>query len=158
MTNVNTATFERRFDLRGSQVAWITSAEEIGAAVFSLVFGYLGTSMHKGRLISVGAAVFALGSFTMMTPQLFFGMYELGNKPPENCDVAGLVPAYINLAGNRKALFVGDLNISNPSDIYIYISSLDLLGEFAYIVVCLYTTVHFGVYLSSDFCRMRWVD
>ena len=61
INNVNTATLERRFDLSSFQVAWITSVYDIVGAILSVLFGYSGMFVHKGRVLALGAATMGLG-------------------------------------------------------------------------------------------------
>lgn len=90
VNNVNTTTLERRFDLRSTQVAWITSAYDVASAVLGILLGYLVIFFHKGKMLTIGATVMAMGSFIMFLPHLLVGNYELGMAPPlQDCDKFG---------------------------------------------------------------------
>ena len=113
INNVNTSTIERRFDMPSTQVAWITSSYDLTCAVLGIIMGYLAAFYHKGRMLTVGAAVMSLGSFIMFLPHLLAGKYDLGMAPPlENCDRFGIILAnhigFIIIAGksfNKINLF-----------------------------------------------------
>ena len=87
--NINTSTIERRFDMRSSQVAWITSSYDIVGAFLGIVMGYLSGFHHKGRMMTVGAAVMGVGSFIMFLPHVMVGKYELGVAGDSDCDKYG---------------------------------------------------------------------
>ena len=54
-----------------------------------MVFGYLAMFMHMGKLLGVCTLMMAIGSFTMFLPHALSGLYELGPRPPELCDLSG---------------------------------------------------------------------
>jgi organic anion transporter 4A/organic anion transporter 4C len=91
INNVNTTTIERRFDMKSTQVAWITSSYDIASAVLGIVMGYLAAFHHKGRMMTVGAALLSLGSFVMFSPHLFVGNYNHGGGTGDDqCDIYGI--------------------------------------------------------------------
>ena len=76
LTGVNLSTIERRFNMASTQVAWIPSSYDLIGGALAMVIGYMGTYFHKGRIISIAALTFAVGSFIYFLPHLLAGIYE----------------------------------------------------------------------------------
>ena len=55
----------------------------------ALVFGYLGTFIHKGRMIAVSAGCMGCGSFLWILPHFLAGIYEAGAAETDLCDATG---------------------------------------------------------------------
>ena len=89
INNINVSSLERRFDLPSARVAWISSSYDVSAAVACLVFGYLGTFAHKGRILTATALSMSVGAFVMFLPHLLVGNYELGTRTSDECDIHG---------------------------------------------------------------------
>ena len=89
INNVNTATIERRFDMRSSQVAWISSSYDLMGSILGIVMGYMALFFHNSHLMTVGAAAMALGSFVMCLPHLLVGTYDYYAGGIEDCDLYG---------------------------------------------------------------------
>ena len=56
---------------------------------FSLLFGFIGTYSHNGRLIAISCLMMSLGSFVMVIPHAIGGNYQLGPLPIDTCDLGG---------------------------------------------------------------------
>lgn len=89
INNVNTSTIERRFDMRSSQVAWISSSYDLTSAVLGLFMGYLALFISNGKLVTIGALVMALGSLVMVIPHMATGVYEYQSGLKDDCDLYG---------------------------------------------------------------------
>lgn len=92
ITSTNLSTLEKRYDFSSSSAAWIASSHEIGAAIFAILFGYLGINIHKGRLLAISAICMTLGCIVMSLPHFSVGPYHAGpaSTPPPAADVSGM--------------------------------------------------------------------
>ena len=88
INNVNTTSYERRFQLTSSQVGWISSAFDIAAAVFGVIIGFCGNRRHKARILTVAFFVASLGSLCMFLPHFMTGLYQWGQQTAKDqaCD------------------------------------------------------------------------
>ncbi|XP_078467570.1 solute carrier organic anion transporter family member 1C1-like isoform X1 [Lampetra fluviatilis] len=67
---------ERRFSLPSSLAGTIDGGFEMGNLLVVLVVSYLGSRLHRPRLIAVGATVMAVGTFVMALPHFFMEPYN----------------------------------------------------------------------------------
>ena len=89
INNVNTTSYERRFELTSSQVGWISSAFDIAASIFGVVIGFCGNRRHKARILTVAFIVAAFGSLCMFLPHFLTGLYQWGQQTTKGtCDLA----------------------------------------------------------------------
>lgn len=86
INNVNTSTYERRFGLPSSQVGIISSAYDISAGILVLPISYYAIRGHKTKMLAVGVAVMAMGSFLMAIPHFTTDIYEWGQNTTGLCD------------------------------------------------------------------------
>ena len=84
---VNLVAWERLFELRSRQTAWIVSMQDVSAAFSMFLVGYLGQSVHNGRILAMAALIMACGSITMLLPHFLSGPYELGPMPVQTCNL-----------------------------------------------------------------------
>ena len=89
IANVNLATLERRFDLSSSQVAWIPSSYDVCGGVISCIIGYIATFSNKPLMMSISAAIMAVGSFVMFLPHIIVEPYTMGIEVKETCSSSG---------------------------------------------------------------------
>ena len=85
INNVNTTSYERRFQLASSQVAWISSSFDIAAAIFGVIIGFYGNRRHKARILTVAFFVASLGSLCMFLPHFITGLYQWGQTTLDTC-------------------------------------------------------------------------
>lgn len=88
INNVNTTSYERRFQLTSSQVGWISSAFDISAAIFGVVIGFYGNRRHKARILTVAFFIASLGSLCMFLPHFITGPYQWGQEAKDTCSSA----------------------------------------------------------------------
>lgn len=112
ITSVNISTLERRYQLSAWEVAWISGSYDIVAAVFSIIYGYLGTFAHNGKLLTMSAFTMALGSFIFLLPQMIAGEYELGQTVSDLC-IPGGVCLLLNSARNYDVNKHGSILLSS---------------------------------------------
>ena len=80
INNVNTTSYERRFQLKSSQVGWISSSFDISAAIFGIVIGFYGNRRHKPRILAVAFFIASVGSLLMFLPHFITGPYQWGQQ------------------------------------------------------------------------------
>ena len=59
------------------------------AAILGLVFGYLGTFIHKPMVVAVCTFIMGFGNFFMCLPHLLAGNYDIGSLDTELCELSG---------------------------------------------------------------------
>ncbi|XP_064597330.1 solute carrier organic anion transporter family member 4C1-like [Liolophura sinensis] len=106
INNVNTSTYERRFGLPSSQVGIISSAYDISAGILVLPISYYALRGHKTKMLAIGVAVMALGSFLMSIPHFTTDIYHWGQNTTGLCDTA-----------NKTTCAIRDSSLSN----YLYL-------------------------------------
>ena len=57
----------------------------------AVIFGYFGTFMHKGRMLSFGAFIMGIGSLTMALPHFIDGNYQIGVRESELCVISNVI-------------------------------------------------------------------
>eukprot|EP00467_Chlorarachnion_reptans_P007681 CAMPEP_0114517006 /NCGR_PEP_ID=MMETSP0109-20121206/17652_1 /TAXON_ID=29199 /ORGANISM="Chlorarachnion reptans, Strain CCCM449" /LENGTH=790 /DNA_ID=CAMNT_0001697475 /DNA_START=27 /DNA_END=2399 /DNA_ORIENTATION=- len=70
------STLERRYNLSSTEAGMLSSCYDIGVLLLVLIVGYFGTHGHRPRMLSVGLAMIAIGSFIFAMPQLVGGRYS----------------------------------------------------------------------------------
>ncbi|KAJ6666267.1 hypothetical protein lerEdw1_000539 [Lerista edwardsae] len=70
---------ERRFNIPASLVGVISGSFEMGNLLLMAFVSYLGTKLHRPRMIALGCAVMALGCFLMALPHFLMGRYDYGS-------------------------------------------------------------------------------
>jgi organic anion transporter 4A/organic anion transporter 4C len=85
ITNVNTTSIERRFELPSSRVGTISSAYDVSAAILGIIISYFGSGKNKSRMIAASCLVMSLGSFIMALPHFTTGLYQYGQNLAESC-------------------------------------------------------------------------
>ncbi|XP_052777045.1 solute carrier organic anion transporter family member 4C1-like [Mya arenaria] len=85
INNVNTTSYERRFDLTSSSVGWITSSYDISAATCGVVIGFYGSRRRKGRILTLAFILSSLGSTCMYLPHFITPSYEWGQEKAHLC-------------------------------------------------------------------------
>ncbi|XP_066489876.1 solute carrier organic anion transporter family member 1A2-like [Tiliqua scincoides] len=70
---------ERRFNIPASLVGVISGSFEMGNLLLMTFVSYLGTKLHRPRLIALGCAVMALGCFLIALPHFLMGRYDYGS-------------------------------------------------------------------------------
>ncbi|XP_066489875.1 solute carrier organic anion transporter family member 1A2 [Tiliqua scincoides] len=70
---------ERRFNIPASLVGVINGSFEMGNLLLIAFVSYLGTKLHRPRIIALGCAVMALGCFLVALPHFLMGRYEYEN-------------------------------------------------------------------------------
>ena len=88
INNVNTTSYERRFQLASSQVGWISSSFDISAAIFGVVIGFYGSRRHKARILTVAFFIASLGSLCMFLPHFITGLYQWGQQRNDICSAS----------------------------------------------------------------------
>ncbi|XP_064596760.1 solute carrier organic anion transporter family member 4C1-like [Liolophura sinensis] len=106
INNVNTSSYERRFGLASSEVGIISSSYDISAGILVLPISFYGLRGHKIKMLTIGLAVMALGSFLMALPHFTTGLYEWGQNETSLC-----------AKGNVSECEKGDSTLSN----YLYV-------------------------------------
>lgn len=85
INNVNTTSYERRFDLTSSSVGWISSVYDISAAICGVVIGFYGNRRNKGRILTVAFILSSMGSLCMWLPHFITPSYEWGQGQSHLC-------------------------------------------------------------------------
>lgn len=85
INNVNTTSYERRFDLPSSSVGWISSVYDISAAICGVVIGFYGNRRKKGRILTVAFIMSSVGSLCMWLPHFLTKTYEWGQGQSHLC-------------------------------------------------------------------------
>lgn len=90
------STLEKRFAFESKVSGIILIADNISAAVLSLLVGYYGGKGHKPRMIAFGMILVCISSFISALPYFMYGpalhllskdSSELGQKEQEYCDI-----------------------------------------------------------------------
>ncbi|KAH9373534.1 hypothetical protein HPB48_003486 [Haemaphysalis longicornis] len=74
--NVALPTLERRFHLRSFESGMIVSFFNIGSLILLAPVTFFGGEMHKPRLMAIGSACMAIGSFIFSTPHFIAPQYR----------------------------------------------------------------------------------
>ncbi|XP_045158609.2 solute carrier organic anion transporter family member 4C1-like isoform X2 [Mercenaria mercenaria] len=85
INNVNTTSYERRFDLTSSSVGWISSSFDISAAICGVIIGFYGNRRKKGRILTGAFILSSLGSMCMWLPHFITPRYEWGQGQSHLC-------------------------------------------------------------------------
>ncbi|XP_020666992.3 solute carrier organic anion transporter family member 1A2 isoform X1 [Pogona vitticeps] len=70
---------ERRFNIPASLVGVINGSFEIGNLLVIAFVSYLGSKLHRPRMIALGCAVMGLGCFLISLPHFLMGRYQYEN-------------------------------------------------------------------------------
>ncbi|KAL4235923.1 hypothetical protein ACF0H5_004313 [Mactra antiquata] len=89
INNVNTTSYERRFDLKSSSVGWISSSYDISAAICGVVIGFYGNRRKKGRILTCAFLLSSIGSLCMWLPHIITERYEWGQDQSHLCSSTG---------------------------------------------------------------------
>ena len=82
LNNVNTTSYERRYQLTSKEAGMVSSAYDFAAGFAVLIPSYFGSKGHKPRWLAFSAFMFALGSFVMTLPKILADPYQ----PPNTSD------------------------------------------------------------------------
>ncbi|KAH3697069.1 solute carrier organic anion transporter family member 4C1-like [Dreissena polymorpha] len=85
INNVNTTSYERRFDLTSKSVGWITSSYDISAATCGVIIGYYGSRRKKGCILTLAFLLSSIGSTCMYLPHFITTRYEWGQGQSHLC-------------------------------------------------------------------------
>ncbi|XP_060562690.1 solute carrier organic anion transporter family member 4C1-like [Ruditapes philippinarum] len=91
INNVNTTSYERRFDLTSSSVGWICSSFDISAAICGVVIGFYGNRRKKGRILTGAFILSSIGSLCMWLPHFITPRYEWGQGQSHLCSAKSAV-------------------------------------------------------------------
>ncbi|EDV19394.1 uncharacterized protein TRIADDRAFT_974, partial [Trichoplax adhaerens] len=94
---------EKRFGLSSTETGAMPSAAEVASAVVGVTASYLGDRGHKGRYLSVGALVMAVGAFT----------YSIPHFATEKYVVASFSSNYTDLCLVNSSLLSGSCDASS---------------------------------------------
>lgn len=75
---MNTTSLEKRFNLKSSEVGWVSSAYDVSAGIMVIPVSYFGSQTHKPRVVAIAALLLAIGSIIMSIPHFATGNYEFG--------------------------------------------------------------------------------
>ncbi|XP_075614311.1 solute carrier organic anion transporter family member 1C1 isoform X2 [Balearica regulorum gibbericeps] len=67
---------ERRFEISSSIVGIIDGSFEIGNLMVMVLVSYLGSRVHRPKVIAVGCLIMSLGAFLSVMPQFLMGRYN----------------------------------------------------------------------------------
>ncbi|KAK2858861.1 hypothetical protein Q5P01_003481 [Channa striata] len=67
---------ERRFNIPSSLTGLVDGSFEIGNLLVIAFVSYFGAKLHRPRLIGIGCFVMAIGSFIIVLPHFFQGLYK----------------------------------------------------------------------------------
>ncbi|KAL4228990.1 Solute carrier organic anion transporter [Mactra antiquata] len=85
--NVIISTLERRFHLRSTQMGLAASSYDFSAAIFGVLFSYLGSGRHKPRWLTMSSVCMVLGSVVMASPHFTTDLYESRETHQTGCNV-----------------------------------------------------------------------
>ncbi|XP_060100584.1 solute carrier organic anion transporter family member 1A2-like [Heteronotia binoei] len=67
---------ERRFEISSSTVGLIDGSFEIGNLMVLILVSYLGSRVHRPKVIAIGCLIMATGAFTSVAPHFIMGPYN----------------------------------------------------------------------------------
>ncbi|XP_054844848.1 solute carrier organic anion transporter family member 1A2-like [Eublepharis macularius] len=71
-----TTQIERRFDISSSIVGLIDGSFEIGNLMVLILVSYLGSKVHRPKVIAIGCVIMAVGAFISVAPHFIMGRYN----------------------------------------------------------------------------------
>ncbi len=86
LQSVNLSTLERRYDLTSVEVAWLPSSYNLASGALGILYGFLATFLHKGRILTAGIGVFIVGCGVYLLPHVLVDNYVIGDElRPDYC-------------------------------------------------------------------------
>eukprot|EP00117_Sycon_ciliatum_P020121 scpid44804/ scgid4273/ Solute carrier organic anion transporter family member 4A1; Organic anion-transporting polypeptide E; Sodium-independent organic anion transporter E; Solute carrier family 21 member 12 len=118
MNGVVIPTVEKRYQLSSERSGFITSAYEIGVALFILPVSYFGERAHKPRWLGIGCLLQGIGAMMFALPQFIGGKYVADHvQDMESC-----------AAGVNHSLYASECSTGVPAAYTLLVLGQCLIG------------------------------
>ncbi|RDD38714.1 Solute carrier organic anion transporter family member 4A1 [Trichoplax sp. H2] len=104
---------EKRFGLSSTETGSMPSAAEISGAVIGVIASYCGDRGHKGRYLSIGALVMAVGAFTYSIPHFATGKYVVASFSSNYTDLCLVNSSLSSSTCDASLQIFGSSNLRN---------------------------------------------